>query len=140
MNEDMYSQTRTEGLLSCPFCGCHVYTSEEKHNNYRDPPQYRYFITCTGCKASIASKWNDGFSDQKELSLKSVVSAWNKRADPCWCKDCAYFRDEVCVNASSDWVADYPSPYCSCEHCERKKEAVPDAGNTEDGGNPKKRR
>ena len=43
----------------------------------------------------------------------------------CQCKDCKWYADEpyqgggVCVNADSDWCADYPPADCSCKHCER---------------------
>ena len=41
-----------------------------------------------------------------------------------WCKDCKYFDIEtgICVNADSDWVADFPPEYGSCEYCKRRND------------------
>lgn len=118
MNNDMYSETRKEGILPCPFCGHPAFAYAIKpHKHYIvDLPDHNgsAFVECSGCNAAMSG-----------ATLEEACAAWNKRADPCWCKDCKYYHDEVCVNATSDWVADYPSPYGSCEHCERKKEAAP---------------
>lgn len=45
-----------------------------------------------------------------------------------WCRDCKYYYNSiesngcVCTNPDSNWVADFPDEYCSCEYCERKTE------------------
>ena len=39
----------------------------------------------------------------------------------CWCKDCKWFEDEVCVNDKSDNCCDFPGKHNSCEQSESKK-------------------
>lgn len=38
----------------------------------------------------------------------------------CWCKDCEWFYDNVCVNGSSDNCTEHMGDYNSCEHSEFK--------------------
>lgn len=48
------------------------------------------------------------------------------KKEVCWCRDCKHYIEfeGVCVNADSDWCADFPSEYSSCEHCEKKEEVT----------------